>query len=180
MLMQVLGTVFRLGLGGRMGSGRQYWPWISLADEIGAIRHLLTADVSGPVNLTGPDPVTNAEFTAELGRQLHRPTVLPGARRSRSRWRSASSAGPASSAGSGPCRCGCRSPGYRFTHPDLASALRAALGRAADRAQPGRCGALDPPAVRRSGPAPSARRSPAAAGAVRSAAPSGPAAATTS
>ena len=52
-LMRVLGLVFRLGLGGRIGSGRQYWPWISLADEVGAIRHLLTADVSGPVNLTG-------------------------------------------------------------------------------------------------------------------------------
>ena len=127
MLMQVLGTVFRLGLGGRMGNGRQYWPWISLADEIGAIRHLLTADVSGPVNLTGPEPVTNAEFTAELGRQVHRPTVLAGARRSRSRWRSASSAAPASSAASGRCRCGCEESGYAFTHPDLPSALRAAL-----------------------------------------------------
>src|SRR4051794_15831398 len=76
MLMQVMAPLFRLGLGGRMGSSRQYWPWISLADEIGAIRHLLTADVSGPVNLTGPEPATNAEFTAELGRQVHRPAVL--------------------------------------------------------------------------------------------------------
>ena len=48
-----------------------------LADEVGAIRHLLTAEVAGPVNLTGPTPVTNAEFTAELGAQVHRPTVLP-------------------------------------------------------------------------------------------------------
>ena len=48
MLMQVLGLVFRLGLGGRLGSGRQYWPWISLRDEVDAIRFLLTADVSGP------------------------------------------------------------------------------------------------------------------------------------
>ena len=76
-LMRVLGLVFRLGLGGRIGSGRQYWPWISLADEVGAIRHLLTADVAGPVNLTAPDPVTNAEFTRTLGQVLHRPTVLP-------------------------------------------------------------------------------------------------------
>ena len=77
LLVNVLGTVFRLGLGGRMGSGRQYWPWISLRDEVDAIRFLLTADVSGPVNLTAPDPVTNAEFTRALGAAVGRPTVLP-------------------------------------------------------------------------------------------------------
>jgi uncharacterized protein (TIGR01777 family) len=77
MLVTVLGLVFRLGLGGRLGSGRQYWPWISLRDEIGAIRHLLVADVSGPVNLSAPDPVTNADFTRALGQVLHRPTLLP-------------------------------------------------------------------------------------------------------
>jgi uncharacterized protein (TIGR01777 family) len=77
MLMQVLGFTFRLGLGGRLGSGRQYWPWISLRDEVGAIVHLLSADVSGPVNLAAPTPVTNAEFTRALGRVVHRPTVLP-------------------------------------------------------------------------------------------------------
>src|SRR5688572_5170204 len=78
LLMQVLGLVFRLGLGGRLGSGRQYWPWISLRDEIDAMRFLLTAeDVSGPVNMTGPAPVTNAEFTRRLGAAVSRPTVLP-------------------------------------------------------------------------------------------------------
>ena len=77
MLMQVMGLLFRAGLGGRLGSGRQYWPWISLQDEVDAIRFLLTADVSGPVNLTAPGPVTNAEFTQELGRVVRRPTVLP-------------------------------------------------------------------------------------------------------
>jgi uncharacterized protein len=76
MLMQVLGLVFRLGLGGKLGSGRQFWPWISLRDEVEAIRFLLTADVSGPVNLTGPAPVTNAEFTRRLGAAVSRPTVL--------------------------------------------------------------------------------------------------------
>ncbi|CCG02998.1 TIGR01777 family oxidoreductase [Blastococcus saxobsidens] len=76
-LMKVLGLVFRLGLGGRIGSGQQYWPWIALADEIGAIRHLLATDVAGPVNLTAPDPVTNTEFTRTLGRVLRRPTPLP-------------------------------------------------------------------------------------------------------
>ena len=64
----------------RLGSGKQYWPWISVTDEIAAIIHLLTAPVHGPVNLTGPYPVTNAEFTKELGRALHRPApwIVPG------------------------------------------------------------------------------------------------------
>ena len=69
--------LFKLGLGGRIGSGKQYWSWISLTDEIGAIRFLLDHDVAGPVNLTGPEPVTNAVFTKAVGRALHRPTVVP-------------------------------------------------------------------------------------------------------
>ena len=69
---------FKLGLGGRIGSGEQYMSWITLDDEVGAIRHLLTADtVSGPVNLTAPNPATNTEFTHALGGALHRPTLLP-------------------------------------------------------------------------------------------------------
>ncbi len=69
---------FRLGLGGRIGSGRQWFSWISLRDEVDAILHLLQADdVSGPVNLTAPNPVTNAEFTKALGSALGRPTLLP-------------------------------------------------------------------------------------------------------
>jgi uncharacterized protein (TIGR01777 family) len=71
-------TPFKLGLGGRIGTGRQYMSWISLADEVGAILHALdSAGLSGPVNATAPAPVTNAEFTVALGRVLHRPTKLP-------------------------------------------------------------------------------------------------------
>jgi len=73
--------VFRLGLGAPLGSGRQWTSWISLQDEVAAIRHLLTADVEGPVNLVGPAPVTNREFTKALGRAVHRPTLpvhVPG------------------------------------------------------------------------------------------------------
>lgn len=73
--------VFKLGLGAPLGSGRQWLSWISLRDEVAAIRHLLTADVDGPVNLVGPAPVTNKEFTKALGRALHRPTLpipVPG------------------------------------------------------------------------------------------------------
>ncbi len=73
---------FKLGLGGRIGSGEQYMSWISIDDQVGAILHLLEADLggsleSGPVNLTAPTPVTNREFTSSLGRALGRPTFLP-------------------------------------------------------------------------------------------------------
>ncbi|MGX1976078.1 TIGR01777 family oxidoreductase [Streptomyces kronopolitis] len=67
---------FRLGLGGRFGDGSQYWSFISLADHIAALRHLLdTDDLSGPVNLTAPEPVTNREATAVMGHVLNRPTL---------------------------------------------------------------------------------------------------------
>ncbi|MFD5193763.1 TIGR01777 family oxidoreductase [Streptomyces sp. NPDC058357] len=69
--------LFRAGLGGRLGSGRQYWSFIALHDEVAALRHILdTESLSGPVNLTGPDPVTNSEVTAAMGRVLHRPTLF--------------------------------------------------------------------------------------------------------
>jgi uncharacterized protein len=129
MLIQVLGTVFRFGLGGRMGNGRQYWPWISLTDEIGAIQHLLTADVSGPVNLTAPAPVTNAEFTEEMGRQLHRPTVLPVP--AFALTLALGEFGRSSVVGGQralPVRL--QESGYVFTDTDLAAVLRTALGKA--------------------------------------------------
>ncbi|MFI6695492.1 TIGR01777 family oxidoreductase [Streptomyces sp. NPDC050433] len=69
--------IFRAGLGGRLGDGRQYWSFISLHDHVAALRHLIdTESLSGPVNLTAPEPVTNREVTAAMGRVLHRPTVL--------------------------------------------------------------------------------------------------------
>jgi hypothetical protein len=69
--------LFRFGLGGKLGSGRQYWSWISLDDEVAMIEWLLEAQVAGPVNLTAPEPVTNATFTDSLGKALGRPTFLP-------------------------------------------------------------------------------------------------------
>jgi uncharacterized protein (TIGR01777 family) len=70
-------AVFKIGIGGRFGSGKQWQSWISLDDELGAIEFLLDAPVSGPVNLTAPQPVTNAEFTRVLARVVKRPAVLP-------------------------------------------------------------------------------------------------------
>ena len=69
---------FKMGLGGRIGNGRQYMSWITLDDLVGVIRFALTNnELSGPVNAVSPNPVTNLEFTKTLGRVLHRPTVLP-------------------------------------------------------------------------------------------------------
>ena len=77
-LLSKLRPLFALGLGGRLAGGRQYMPWISLEDEIRALLFALShPELSGPVNLTGPAPVTNAEFTAALGRVLNRPAPWP-------------------------------------------------------------------------------------------------------
>ena len=115
--------LFRLALGGRLGRGRQYWPWVALDDEVGAIRWLLDHDVRGPVNLTGPRPVTNAEFTRSLGEAVHRPAVLPvppfapelllGRELARELLFASARVVPAA----------LEAAGYRFRHPDLESAL---------------------------------------------------------
>jgi len=121
--------LFKLGLGGRFGSGRQWMSWVSLTDEVGAIVHLLGSDVSGAVNLTAPQPVTNATFADTLGEVLHRPTFLP-----------VPSFGPKLVLGAdradallfGSQRVQPRvleADGFAFAHPDLASALRAELDR---------------------------------------------------
>jgi uncharacterized protein (TIGR01777 family) len=69
--------LFKLGVGGRMGSGSQWVSWITVDDHVRATMHLLGTDVAGPVNLTAPNPVTNAEQAKTLGRVLGRPSVLP-------------------------------------------------------------------------------------------------------
>lgn len=69
--------VFRIGIGGRLGSGQQWMSWIHIEDWVGCVLHLLAANLpSGPVNLTAPQPVRNAEFTTALGKTLHRPAFL--------------------------------------------------------------------------------------------------------
>ncbi len=68
----------RLGLGGPMGSGKEFWPWITLHDHVRAVLHVLDhPDITGAVNLTGPVPARQKEIAAELGRALHRPAILP-------------------------------------------------------------------------------------------------------
>ncbi|MFD5251092.1 TIGR01777 family oxidoreductase [Amycolatopsis sp. NPDC058340] len=80
-LLDVLRPLFRLGLGGKLGDGKQYMPWISLDDEVGAIVFALENEsLSGAVNLSGPQPATNAAFTKALARAVHRPAIwqVPG------------------------------------------------------------------------------------------------------
>ena len=69
--------IFRVGLGGKLSNGKQWWSWITLHDQIRAIAFLLENKISGPVNMTSPNPVTNSEFTAGLARALHRPALFP-------------------------------------------------------------------------------------------------------
>ena len=69
--------LFKFGFGGKLGSGKQWWSWITLHDQIRAINFLLNSKISGPVNLTAPNPVTNQEFTAALARAMHRPAIFP-------------------------------------------------------------------------------------------------------
>ncbi|HEY7053962.1 MAG TPA: TIGR01777 family oxidoreductase [Mycobacterium sp.] len=76
-MLSRLKPLFSLGLGARLGNGRQYMPWITLEDEVRALLFAISHNLSGPVNLTGPAPVTNAEFTSALGHAVNRPTPLP-------------------------------------------------------------------------------------------------------
>jgi NAD dependent epimerase/dehydratase family enzyme len=117
--------LFRLGLGGRLGSGRQYMSWISLQDWLGAVVFLLDRAVSGPVNLTAPYPETNADFSHALGRVLRRPAVLP-APEFMLRIALGEFAGDAVSSTRALPGVLTRA-GYRFSHPELVPALRWAL-----------------------------------------------------
>lgn len=119
---------FLLGLGGRLGDGRQYMSWISLEDIVGAFRHAMTnREVTGPINGVAPAPVTNAEFTRALGKALHRPTLFPVPRiGARILLGEMSDALLFASQRVSPTRL--LATGYRFRHADLASALSEALG----------------------------------------------------
>jgi uncharacterized protein len=127
-----LGTtlpIFKLGGGGKIGSGRQYWSWVSLDDVIGAIVHALqTEDLSGPVNVVTPGPPTNAEYTRVLGKVLNRPTIFtvptPAAR---VMLGEIADELLLPSARVEPVRL--QETGYSFRHPELAATLRYLLGR---------------------------------------------------
>ncbi|WP_371482056.1 TIGR01777 family oxidoreductase [Kitasatospora sp. NBC_00315] len=118
--------LFKLGLGGRLGSGDQYWSYISLADEVAALRFLIDhRDVHGPVNLSAPEPVTNRELTAALGRVLGRPTPFPVPAVALKAALGEFAVEVIGSHRVLPTRL--LEAGFRFRHPDVESALRAAL-----------------------------------------------------
>ncbi len=126
-LMGRLKPLFALGLGGRLGSGRQYMPWISLDDEVGAIRFALENEIAGPMNLSGPEPVTNAEFTNTVGEMMHRPApfVVPGF--ALRLILGAELVDEMILTGQRAVPAALRKHGYRFQHPTLRAALTAAL-----------------------------------------------------
>ncbi len=119
--------IFKLGLGGRLGSGKQYWSWITLDDEIAAVLFLLQEkSVSGPVNLVAPHPVTNREFTRNLASALHRPAlavVPPFALR----LALDGFAEESLLTGQRLAPRALSEAGFRFAHPDLPGALEAVL-----------------------------------------------------
>ncbi|MEU7768729.1 TIGR01777 family oxidoreductase [Nocardia sp. NPDC049190] len=131
-MLSILQPLYSVGLGGRLGNGRQYTPWISMADEIGAIRFALGNDsLSGPINVVGPAPVTNAEFNRALGRALHRPTplVVPAFVLHTLIGEFAQEAvlhGPRA------IPTALEEAGYHFQHPTIGAALGAAVGRPGD------------------------------------------------
>ena len=121
---------FRFFVGGRLGSGRQWMSWVSLDDEVGALRFLLDRDdLAGPVNLASPSPVTNGEMAAAIGRALHRPSAVPvpacaprlalGREMADSLLFVSQRVRPAV----------LLDAGHRFVHPDIDAALAVALGR---------------------------------------------------
>ena len=118
--------LFRLGLGGRIGTGRQVLSWIGLSEWVAAARFLLGRDdISGPVNLTTPSPVSNAEFTSALAAAVHRPAMMPVPVPALKLAVGGVSSDILSSARVVPRRL--LDEGYRFRHPDIAGALAAEL-----------------------------------------------------
>ena len=76
-MLPALITPFKFGLGGKLGSGKQYFPWVGLEDLVRIYAHAVTGDVSGPLNAVAPEEATNSNFTKDLGKAIHRPTLFP-------------------------------------------------------------------------------------------------------
>jgi len=119
--------LFQLGLGGKFGNGKQWQSWISIDDEVGAIEHLLTTNVSGAVNLTAPNPVTNAEFTSTLARVVKRPAFLPIPPFAPKAILGGELADALLFTGQRVIPAALNASGYQFVHPTLEVALRALL-----------------------------------------------------
>jgi uncharacterized protein (TIGR01777 family) len=122
-------TPFKMGLGGKIGSGQQYMSWIALDDLLGIIHHALTSDtLQGPVNAVAPQPVTNVEFTTTLGRVLARPTLLPMPAFA-ARLAFGEMAQELLLASTRVVPASLLASGYGFRYPELEGALRHLLGK---------------------------------------------------
>jgi uncharacterized protein (TIGR01777 family) len=120
----------RLGLSGRLGDGQQYWSWVSLDDVVGAIHHaIITPTLTGPMNVTTPNPVQNVEFTKTLARILGRPAILP-APATALRLALGDMADEMLLASTRAIPHRLFAAGYEFRHPTIDAALRHLLGRA--------------------------------------------------
>lgn len=123
---------FRLGVGGKLGSGSQWMSWISIEDVVGAILHLLADDApAGPVNFTAPNPVSNADFTKALGRALGRPTVIPVPKFGLKLLLGGQMAEELLLFSQRALPTRLLDTGYTFKHPELDDALRVAVTKAA-------------------------------------------------
>ena len=121
-------TIFKLGLGGKLGSGRQFFSWISLDDVVRAISHVInTPSIAGPINVCSPNPVTNAEFTKTFGRVLSRPALFVVPRFAMKIAFGEIADTMFSSVRMSPARL--VESGFQFEYPELEGALRHALGR---------------------------------------------------
>jgi uncharacterized protein (TIGR01777 family) len=121
--------LFKLGVGGKFGNGKQWQSWISIDDEIGAIEYLLTANVSGAVNLTAPNPVTNAEFTKVLASVLKRPAIVPVPTFAPKILLGGELADALLFTGQRVIPAALNASGYTFKHTTLESALRSLLSK---------------------------------------------------
>lgn len=122
--------IFKLGLGAQLGGGDQWTPWVSIDDEVAAIVHALASDdLTGPVNVTAPEPVTNRTYTKVLGRVLGRPTFLavPAVAIRTALGREMAAEMLLGGQRALPARL--EQSGFRFAHRDLEAGLRAVLGR---------------------------------------------------
>lgn len=120
--------LFKVGLGGKLGSGRQWWSWVSLADEVGIIRHAIdTPGLEGPINATAPNPATNAEITKALGKVLGRPAVVPVPTFALSVVMGKELTDEVIMAGQRVLPEVAKTSGYSFRHPTLEEGLRAAI-----------------------------------------------------
>ena len=121
--------LFKMGVGGKFGNGKQWQSWISIDDEIGAIEYLLTANVSGAVNLTAPNPVTNAEFTKVLASVLKRPAIVPVPTFAPKILLGGELADALLFTGQRVIPAALNASGYSFKHTTLESALRSLLSK---------------------------------------------------